>query len=452
MEESLRLVTLPGENEGRSYYFRRLRICGVPANGDRSSWLESFQRALLEAAASAVKATDPRAPHVAAVYFQGETEALEMLLHRLVAGGPAAEWFWPAVLEHELEAEEQTSDGARSLIPQIIERLRAREASWAAVAMALFAAVEPLDPVRLLAAIPPSAATRWLEEVPVAHGARRVAQASWPAQGDPLRAISRAVETFGTDDVRTLWLATMALIFEAPGVLTSGVAVAQAGQLIKAYVKASCAGREACATNPTETEPYAVPETPSASKISFLAAGPTSTTSKSREGSKHTPASGIEPYPANEVSISRERSEPVATTAAGLIFLVNILDRLGIAEAAPTLGIQVLHRLAAQTGVPAEDPIALWLATLEDPTQTPGVRAWSIAVHRYIRLIDVRENEAPLTARDIVNRPGLFSVNRTDLDITLPLDGVDIRIRRAGLDLDPGWRPWFGRVVRFHYE
>ena len=53
--------------------------------------------------------------------------------------------------------------------------------------------------------------------------------------------------------------------------------------------------------------------------------------------------------------------------------------------------------------------------------------------------------------REIVARPGVFSVNRTDLDVSLPLDEADIRIRRIGLDLDPGWLPWFGRVVRFHY-
>jgi hypothetical protein len=45
----------------------------------------------------------------------------------------------------------------------------------------------------------------------------------------------------------------------------------------------------------------------------------------------------------------------------------------------------------------------------------------------------------------------VFSVNRTDLDVSLPLEEADIRVRRAGLDLDPGWVPWFGRVVRFHY-
>jgi hypothetical protein len=25
-------------------------------------------------------------------------------------------------------------------------------------------------------------------------------------------------------------------------------------------------------------------------------------------------------------------------------------------------------------------------------------------------------------------------------------------VRRAGLDVDPGWLPWFGRVVNFHFD
>jgi hypothetical protein len=33
----------------------------------------------------------------------------------------------------------------------------------------------------------------------------------------------------------------------------------------------------------------------------------------------------------------------------------------------------------------------------------------------------------------------------------LAADEVDVRVRRAGLDLDPGWVPWLGTVVRFVY-
>jgi hypothetical protein len=34
----------------------------------------------------------------------------------------------------------------------------------------------------------------------------------------------------------------------------------------------------------------------------------------------------------------------------------------------------------------------------------------------------------------------------------LPLDSVDTRIRRLGLDLDPGWLPWLGCMLKIRYE
>src|SRR5579864_5828856 len=72
MEEALRLASLPGEHEGRSYYFRRLRISGLPANGDRNVWLEKFQLALAEEAKHAIYGADPQAAFAHAVFFRGE--------------------------------------------------------------------------------------------------------------------------------------------------------------------------------------------------------------------------------------------------------------------------------------------------------------------------------------------------------------------------------------------
>jgi hypothetical protein len=37
------------------------------------------------------------------------------------------------------------------------------------------------------------------------------------------------------------------------------------------------------------------------------------------------------------------------------------------------------------------------------------------------------------------------------LEVRLPLATVDLTIRRAGLDIDPGWLPWLGAVVRYVY-
>ena len=38
------------------------------------------------------------------------------------------------------------------------------------------------------------------------------------------------------------------------------------------------------------------------------------------------------------------------------------------------------------------------------------------------------------------------------LEAHFPLSTVSIDLRRAGLDLDPGYLPWLGVVVRFVYE
>jgi hypothetical protein len=52
---------------------------------------------------------------------------------------------------------------------------------------------------------------------------------------------------------------------------------------------------------------------------------------------------------------------------------------------------------------------------------------------------------------ELVLRPGLVYSTATHLEVGFALTQVDLRIRCAGLDLDPGWLPWLGRVVTFRY-
>jgi hypothetical protein len=46
------------------------------------------------------------------------------------------------------------------------------------------------------------------------------------------------------------------------------------------------------------------------------------------------------------------------------------------------------------------------------------------------------------------------AVDRTpdEMRIVLPVSRIDIAVRRAGLDRDPGWIPWLKRTVRFVFE
>src|SRR5580658_210804 len=76
-EESLRLCSLPGEREGRVYYFRRLHVRGLPEDGDRRCWFDAFQRALEAQAAQAIHGSSPLASRADAVFFRNELEACD---------------------------------------------------------------------------------------------------------------------------------------------------------------------------------------------------------------------------------------------------------------------------------------------------------------------------------------------------------------------------------------
>ncbi|MBP1467362.1 hypothetical protein EYB53_016740 [Candidatus Chloroploca sp. M-50] len=81
------------------------------------------------------------------------------------------------------------------------------------------------------------------------------------------------------------------------------------------------------------------------------------------------------------------------------------------------------------------------LANLPSPTH-----AWITAARRWLR-----RSPAHIGLRDLVTRPALVSITTTHLDLTFDHSQTDLRLRRHGLDFNPGWVPWLGKVVSFHY-
>jgi len=71
--------------------------------------------------------------------------------------------------------------------------------------------------------------------------------------------------------------------------------------------------------------------------------------------------------------------------------------------------------------------------------------AWLTASRRWLR------RYAGIGLADLVRRPAHLALTPTHVDLHFDLAQADLRLRRAGLDLDPGWLPWLGRVVSFHY-
>jgi hypothetical protein len=526
MEEALRLAVLPGENEGRVYYFRQVRVRQLPASGDRATWLRAFQDSLTEQASEAIHAADPRSSSAGAVYFQNQTEALEVLLLRLLENRRADEWFW------QMAASRHT---APDNLAEVVEALRDSPASWRAVAGVVFA-LPALDPVRLLHAIPAHRASAWVTELDRTPAAALPADTGF-AFDEPARArLVPAVRAFGVGDPRVAWLAALAVELACPGDAVAGNAVHRArialrrmahGRSLEDFQTrrppaapesemppAPKAVRHTAAkpspedrpqdlcdmcelpapAEATQTAAWREPQSAIASADSSPTAVASGTTASSEPNAPAEASSAPEALaaPANQ-PIGLAHPIPVTgpgqpappeylgapTSAGGLFFLLNACQGLelpaalesGLSWACPDFVPRLLLRLAEDASIPEHDPVLEWLRSLvlepPDPTPAPRpdawwpvnltpsrravsfdclVRSWAVAVRRWCW------RAGGIAARDIVTRDARFSVNRTDLDVSLPLDTADLRIRRMGLDLDPGWLPWFGRVVRFHYS
>jgi len=165
------------------------------------------------------------------------------------------------------------------------------------------------------------------------------------------------------------------------------------------------------------------------------------------------------------------------TRWGGLLFLLHVATDLGvpgeIVGAASFAGRPlrwVLHRLAAALlALDDADPAALAFAglgpasdppTRGEPPASEGEAAavaalagrMAAALHRRLRGAPPPDARAAAAlARAICRRDARVEADPGWIDVRLAADGVDVEVRRAGLDLDPGWVPWLGVVVRFVY-
>jgi hypothetical protein len=70
----------------------------------------------------------------------------------------------------------------------------------------------------------------------------------------------------------------------------------------------------------------------------------------------------------------------------------------------------------------------------------------------HLALVRDLRRAAGLSLRRLVRRRGAIAATATHVDVTFPGEVIELPLRHAGLDLDPGWVPWLGRVVAYHYD
>ena len=144
--------------------------------------------------------------------------------------------------------------------------------------------------------------------------------------------------------------------------------------------------------------------------------------------------------------------ERISTGWGGVLFLINALRRLHIevlldaAGADAPTGWRLLHDLGLAYGMPEDDPLAEYLAAQDlDSDVSPGLLAQVLGD---IEALYEPDGPWPLP----LAQPAVLRATETHLDLDLMAKDIDIALRLSGLDLDPGWVPWLGRVVAFHYD
>lgn len=170
--------------------------------------------------------------------------------------------------------------------------------------------------------------------------------------------------------------------------------------------------------------------------------------------------------PDHRGGISTDESHFI-TQCGGLFYLLNALNLRGVqacllgAEGSPLdpqtgaalgNGWCWLARLGQLLELPLDAPLQRFVATQAGLDEVDALASVP-------RLTDEPRLLALCRGRygDDLWRAGSFALparvlaTRSHVDLHFRADDVSLAVRRSGLDIDPGWLPWLGRVVSFHY-
>lgn len=159
-----------------------------------------------------------------------------------------------------------------------------------------------------------------------------------------------------------------------------------------------------------------------------------------------------------------EEPSPLApefqTEQGGALYLLNFLDRpplrsiMGDYRDALPSGWLWLYRVAQLLALDERDPLVPFLATqlgLDDcrdldalPPLPERERIDALAQQWY--------GASGLWQPSLLRLPARIRFSASHLDMHTALSHTRLDVRLAGLDLNPGWLPWLGRVVQFHFE
>jgi hypothetical protein len=504
IEDGLRTASLPGAGDSRLLLVKRLSLGSVGAGASPATLSLLIEDRLRRLGASAVHAEQPGAESAAAVFFWDEVEPYVALMLRIALGRSTHAWFWKlAVGNWRLEM--PRSEALRSLLFAIsrvapgglVLRHVFQVLFQAAALRPLLAALQPGDGEALMVTFGWSASV-----VSTSHEARITVPAMVGKVPAPVAEFFMA---WGETDGRSLWLASALLVLERPALGQSPALAAHALSLVRGSLDSASSAipltrddRPLHDRSPDDEDQDAMEL--EAARVESRASNETrqgrvQRRSRSR-GAKRTQAarervkrgedrdqgrrvshgrvpgeqSDNAPMPATpEGDLKRVALAPAVTfdesaatlnrpvfsptLRAGLFFLLPVMERIGLplwlqehaGLAGTNFAAQLLRTIAFRVNTAGDDPVWMALDEVDAPAEEEYVRLWIKRLREYCR------RTAGIGLRSLVCRRGHIVVTPSHLDVRFLAGEADIRVRKAGLDLDPGWLPWFGRIVHFHY-
>lgn len=143
-----------------------------------------------------------------------------------------------------------------------------------------------------------------------------------------------------------------------------------------------------------------------------------------------------------------------ASAGAGVLLAIPALERLGLGvrlahdpdAAAAAFGRHLLCHIARRARLPPEDGLFLLLDAPDPPPDAGLLQAWRVGLDRWLR------RRAGLRLSSLARKQGWLLRTEASLEARFAENAADLRLRRLALDTDPGFVPWLGLSVGYHYR
>ncbi|HEU4325847.1 MAG TPA: hypothetical protein VFS21_22095 [Roseiflexaceae bacterium] len=499
VEDALRTASLPESR--RLVLLRRLDVGPIRPALSPAALALQIEARVAALGPALVYADGPGADRAPGVFFADAAEPYALLALRTLAGRAAPEWFWPLAVPGWRPNSRPRPSEAVWLLARAAERqgpaagVRAVETLRRRGALAaLLAALDQAGGAELLRAFAWEAPA---EPAPADDPPPALVAGEWQ--------IPRWVARWGVQAAPSRWLAAMALAAERPARLAQPERLlTQAATLVRLGSEpqpATPASPPTPATSAGQPNQLAGPVVGASAPISSAATALTSVDLPPPvEQRAWTGGAGLlltlAVLERLGMAALLRRAPPLAEGGLPERVLQALAERAGVPGTDP---LRALLPVPASSAAPAAFALPAWSALAQRPLRVqplacgwqarsdeagelvlalrrcrpdrlkparrpaplgrgprarPGrteqlwallARSWVCAVGRWL------ERHAGLGLAELIARPGVLLAAPGHIELFFAHEQADIRIRRAGLDIDPGWVAWLGRAIAFHY-